>query len=72
MVLGGITLWCEVIPFGELEWWITGIKSSNEVVFTGLDVAFGGIAAVVVWRYTLVIYIVFCENSFQVGRALVV
>ena len=41
-----------------------GSKSSNEMVFTGLDFMFGGIATMDVWRYTLVIDVVFCEKWF--------
>ena len=48
-----------------------GSKSSDEMVFTGLDFMFGGITTMAVWRYTLVIDVVFAKIGFKFVRELI-
>jgi hypothetical protein len=52
-VEGKIGLGHEPVPFGEREFGVASCEPGAEVVFSGLDGTFSGVAAMEVWWYEL-------------------
>ena len=62
---GDLTLRNESLPFNGRGIGITGCKACNEVVFPGLDGAFGSVASVDVRGDTLEVDVIFPEWIFN-------